>query len=344
MRGTVSYLERPGARLAMAVHRAEAPGIPIVSLRPPQFSHVEAEWDAGSSHNEFDAYHPRHPVIRFDARGTGLSTRDCPDHGLDVRVSDLEAVIDAAGAGPVILDAISSSALTALAFAARHPQRAHRLVVQNAFVDGRRWWANPVRRALLNIAELDWPLCTETWAWLTWGDESRERTLRLADYIRSCIGPEAFLAIASAEREIDLREEIRAIAAPSLVLNHPRFARMAPEEYNAEVALGIPGAVLHSVHSTQDRVAAINAFIGANPLPSPSSSDRSDPFTAASSLTVREVEVLRLVAEGLKNQEIADRLVVSVRTVDAHVRNIFVKTHTHSRAGATAFGIRANLL
>ena len=63
-------------------------------------------------------------------------------------------------------------------------------------------------------------------------------------------------------------------------------------------------------------------------------------------LTGRELEVLALVAEGLHNAEIADRLVVSVRTVDMHVRNVLRKLGVRSRvrAGAEAarLGIRAS--
>ncbi len=53
-------------------------------------------------------------------------------------------------------------------------------------------------------------------------------------------------------------------------------------------------------------------------------------------LSAREVEVLRLVVGGLTNRAIADRLVISERTVDRHVSNIFAKLDVSSRAAATA--------
>jgi DNA-binding CsgD family transcriptional regulator len=61
-------------------------------------------------------------------------------------------------------------------------------------------------------------------------------------------------------------------------------------------------------------------------------------------LTVREVEVLRLVAAGRTNKSIAAELVLSERTVERHVSNIFVKLDVSSRAAATAFAYEHRLL
>jgi DNA-binding NarL/FixJ family response regulator len=60
-------------------------------------------------------------------------------------------------------------------------------------------------------------------------------------------------------------------------------------------------------------------------------------------LTAREVEVLQLVAAGLSNQEIAERLIISERTVNSHLVHIFNKLGVNSRAAATAFAIRQKL-
>ena len=64
----------------------------------------------------------------------------------------------------------------------------------------------------------------------------------------------------------------------------------------------------------------------------------------APQLTDREVEVLRLVARGLPNREIADLLVISENTVKNHVRNILEKLHLHSRVEAAVYAHRQHLL
>jgi DNA-binding NarL/FixJ family response regulator len=58
------------------------------------------------------------------------------------------------------------------------------------------------------------------------------------------------------------------------------------------------------------------------------------------SLTEREREVLALLAEGLRNREIADRLVISEATVKTHVRHVLEKLHFRNRAEAAAFAAR----
>jgi DNA-binding NarL/FixJ family response regulator len=61
-------------------------------------------------------------------------------------------------------------------------------------------------------------------------------------------------------------------------------------------------------------------------------------------LSRRELEVLRLVATGKSNRDIAIALVISEHTVARHVQNIFVKLRVSSRAGATAFAFEHDLV
>ncbi|MFQ6029367.1 MAG: LuxR C-terminal-related transcriptional regulator, partial [Dehalococcoidia bacterium] len=60
-------------------------------------------------------------------------------------------------------------------------------------------------------------------------------------------------------------------------------------------------------------------------------------------LTRREVEVLRLIARGKSNREIAEELVLSVRTVERHIANIYGKTNAHGRVSATSYALQHDL-
>jgi DNA-binding NarL/FixJ family response regulator len=61
------------------------------------------------------------------------------------------------------------------------------------------------------------------------------------------------------------------------------------------------------------------------------------------SLTGRELEILRLVASGLSMKEIGERLGISPKTVDNHLQNLYPKIEVRTRAGATLFAIEHGL-
>jgi DNA-binding response OmpR family regulator len=65
---------------------------------------------------------------------------------------------------------------------------------------------------------------------------------------------------------------------------------------------------------------------------------------AGATLTARQLEVLRLLALGLDQNEIGERLVISPKTVGAHIEHIFVKLGVHSRAEAVALAYRLRLV
>jgi DNA-binding NarL/FixJ family response regulator len=61
-------------------------------------------------------------------------------------------------------------------------------------------------------------------------------------------------------------------------------------------------------------------------------------------LTERELEVLRLVAQGLSNRDIARTLFLSEHTVARHLTHIFTKIEVENRAGAAAYALRHNVV
>ena len=73
-------------------------------------------------------------------------------------------------------------------------------------------------------------------------------------------------------------------------------------------------------------------------------SKRADHQLPPPKLTDREMEVLRLVAQGLNNRDIARGLFISENTVKNHIRNILEKLHLHSRVEAVMYAVRENLL
>jgi DNA-binding NarL/FixJ family response regulator len=68
------------------------------------------------------------------------------------------------------------------------------------------------------------------------------------------------------------------------------------------------------------------------------------PATYPGGLTAREVEVLRLVARGLTDTQVAQQLVISRRTVNAHLTSIYGKLQISSRSAATRYALEHHLV
>ncbi len=122
------------------------------------------------------------------------------------------------------------------------------------------------------------------------------------------------------------------------------------------IKAGANGYLLKEV-SVEEVAAAIHAVVQGQSLISPSMASKLlREFNAlarqaaereqlpAPVLTPRELEVLKLVARGMSNKDVADQLFISENTVKNHVRNILEKLHLHSRMEAVMYAVRQHLL
>ncbi|GAA1952072.1 response regulator [Kitasatospora viridis] len=97
--------------------------------------------------------------------------------------------------------------------------------------------------------------------------------------------------------------------------------------------------------SRQPATAATAATAGpAGTAGEPGAPGAGEPLGTLDRLTVREVDVLRLVGQGLPNQDIAQRLVVSVATVKTHLNRLMAKLHLASRAQAVVLAYESGLI
>ena len=130
---------------------------------------------------------------------------------------------------------------------------------------------------------------------------------------------------------IPMGARVLAAADAYQAMTQPRAHRpaLAPEAAAAQLTAEAAAGRLSS-----DAVGAVLAAAG-QPVPR---------VPAPAGLTARQVEVLRLVAEGLSNPQIAARLVVSRRTAERHVQDIYARIGVSSRAAAALFAMEHDLL
>jgi DNA-binding CsgD family transcriptional regulator len=147
-----------------------------------------------------------------------------------------------------------------------------------------------------------------------------------------------------------VRSELARITVPTLVL-HRRDDRAIPFRLGREVGALIPGATFRPLPGEEhfpwrgDWVSVTRAvldFLGVSGQHDPD--DAPPAAEVVGELSGRELEVLRLVAGGLSDREIARRLVLSPHTVHRHVANSRTKLGLPSRAAAAAYATRIGVI
>jgi DNA-binding NarL/FixJ family response regulator len=136
------------------------------------------------------------------------------------------------------------------------------------------------------------------------------------------------------------------VAARTLVV-HARDDRVVPVTEGRLLAALVPDARLILLESANHILLAdepawayfvteLNAFLGTRP-------EAAAPGTVAE-FSARELDVLELVAAGLANEAIAERLSISVRTVERHLSNVYAKLGVSGKAARAAAAVRFSQL
>jgi DNA-binding CsgD family transcriptional regulator/pimeloyl-ACP methyl ester carboxylesterase len=349
----ISYAR--GADGVSLAFTAAGTGPALVFVPWVPFSNFRMEWQNPLLNGVFEQMAARLTLVHYDGRGTGHSQRDVSDLSFEAMVADLEAVVDRAGLAELSLLGQYNSCPHAIAYASRHPERVKRMVL---FAGSARGWdAMSARKtqAMLSLIEQDWDLFADTAAhqWMGWS--AGEAGHAVADAIREAVTPQVARATMQAASAADVTELLPGVAARTLVL-HPRDMAQIPVAVARSLAMGLPRGRLVLLDGAQpvlfgedpDQVVSLlTGFFrdGIEPAGEPPAGAAAGGHAVMPSdgLTRRELEVLRLVAGGESNAQIARRLGLSTHTVERHVANLYRKIGARGRADATAYALRSGL-
>jgi pimeloyl-ACP methyl ester carboxylesterase len=233
-------------------------GPPDLVYIPGWVTNIEVMWEDPNLAGFMRRLSSFSRLITFDKRGIGLSDPvplgELP--GLNERVDDLEAVMDAAGVVKPTVFAHSGGGTTAIAYAVRHPERVDRLILFGSYAR-RLWsedypwaptaeeraaesegyaesWADPAR-----VAEYYAPSRADEAAFIRW----------LGRWLRLSASPRAAAALNDASTAIDVRDLLADVKAPTLLLYRLEDRDVKIEE-GRYLASKIPNARLVELHGS----------------------------------------------------------------------------------------------
>ena len=335
-----------GVNIAYAVHGS---GPPLL-VDGCWLSHLQFDWQSPVWRHYLQQLGKIATVVRFDERGHGLSDREVTDHSLEKRVADLEAVADHAGLERFALLAMAQAGPVALEYADRHPDRLTRLMLYGSYA-GAMQNATPEEvelddafQALIKVGwERPTPEFRRVFTTLMIPDASEEQMSWVDELQRMAATADTAMLARSQRRQADARHVLQRLDLPTLVL-HSRGDRMNSFDESRYLAAHIPGARLVALESKnhivlEDEPAWPTLLREVTEFVAPDRAGHSRPAAESDELAVlsaREIEVLRLAAEGQDNDGIAAALHLSVRTVERHLQNIYAKLGLQGRSARIA--------
>jgi pimeloyl-ACP methyl ester carboxylesterase/DNA-binding winged helix-turn-helix (wHTH) protein len=234
-----------GTRLAYATLGTGPPIVKVANW----LSHLELDWQGPVWPSWLELLGRRRCLVRYDARGNGLSDWSPPAVTFEHFVSDLAAVFDAAGVERAPVVGLSQGAAVAVAYAARHPERVSALILVGGCARGWRAKGHPALdqrfEALMVLMRQGWggrnAAFRQIFTQAFFPDATRELADWWDDLQRRTTTPENAANLLSCLGDIDVRDEMAKVRVPTLVL-HARDDATVPLSDGIELASGIEGA------------------------------------------------------------------------------------------------------
>ncbi len=234
-----------GTRIAYAMAGSGPPLVKAANW----LHHLEFDWESPVWRHVFTALASAHRLVRYDARGNGLSAWDVSDFSLERQVEDLEAVVDTLGIERFPLLGLSQGCAKAVVYAARHPERVTKLILLGGYARGWRYRSNPesvkVGEARCTLMRSGWgsdnKAIRQMFTTLYMPDAPAESQTWFTDLQKKTTSPDNAAEILLAHGDVDIRGVLPEVRAPTLAIS-ARNDVGVPYEQGQELAAGIKDA------------------------------------------------------------------------------------------------------
>jgi DNA-binding CsgD family transcriptional regulator/pimeloyl-ACP methyl ester carboxylesterase len=298
--------------------------------------HVQLSWGIPERAAWLQGLASKFTLISYDSRGQGLSTRGLSSgFSISDLVRDLEAVVRHLELRDFVLDAQRFFGHVALRFAAAHPQDVRALVLKHCALEER---ANS--DAQRELAREDWHHYLTLVTGMLGGDRGV-----MSAFLGQAHTQADWLTLVDGIGISRIDDFLPDLKVPTLLLHQRGFTGLK-EEDAVRLAARIANARLVLTEGTSliidaaQGLQAVDVFLKDVPVRTEAPSPPHEGLV----LSHRELEVLRLIAAGKSNPQIADELVISLNTVQRHVSNILAKTGLSNRTEAASFATRNGLV
>jgi pimeloyl-ACP methyl ester carboxylesterase/AraC-like DNA-binding protein len=243
---------KDGTRLAFS---AVGDGPPLVKAAN-WLNHIEHDWKSPVWRHWLQELTRSRCLVRYDERGNGMSDWDSPELTFDAFVEDLESVVDGMRLEQFDLLGISQGASVAIAYAVKHPERVHRLVLCGGYAAGWATRGDPEeiarREAMITLSEAGWggdsPAYRQLFTNLYIPEGSPQQIDWFTEMERVSASPENAVKLQRVFSKIDVRDLLQKVRVPTLIF-HTMGDKVVPFAAGEFLAEHIPGATFVPLES-----------------------------------------------------------------------------------------------
>ena len=212
-------------------------------------NHLEYDWKSPVWSHLLKWMAAKRQLIRYDARGNGLSDWSVNDISFDAYLRDLESVADASGVERFALFGISQGVAVCIAYAAKYPERVSHLVLYGGFARGRRIRGTlddiEQAEALITLMRTGWgqenPAFRQVFTSMFLPGGTPEQMQWFNELQKTTTSPNNAVRMRFVSDTLDVSDLLAKVKAPTLVL-HCKDDAVQPFSEGMFIAAGIPGA------------------------------------------------------------------------------------------------------